>query len=73
MSVTGSFVTPAFVCILSVCHASIFGISLRDLCSRRLLTRSTSATNLGTMKARVEVRRDSLQFDTVHRALINRQ
>ena len=71
---------PGFVC-LSVCHASFFRISLRDLC-RRLLARLTSATKFvyfengydesSSRGAPLRTVALHAMYDTVHRALINR-
>ena len=65
---------PGFVC-LSLCHASFFQISLRDLCSV-LLARSTSATNFIYFENRYDESSSRgaaslalhATYDTVHRA-----
>jgi hypothetical protein len=75
-----SFVTSRFR--LSVCNASFFQISLRDLCTSLLVARLTSATKFAyfengyheSSSRGAPLRTVALHamFDTVHRPLINR-
>ena len=70
---------PGFVC-LSFCTSASFFESPKVICVEGYLRgrhqlRISCILKIGTMKARIEVRRDTValhaMYDTVHRALIN--
>ena len=67
---------PGFVCLVCPSEAPHFfefpyAICVEGYLRGRHPLRISCTLQMGTMKARVEVRRDSAMYDTVHRALIN--